>query len=97
MNLIKSIEKEIEKGNTLVLRNGNVVSEDYMINSLEKEYVKRARTGEVDVKKTTFEDFASEEMSNTMEAQEVINFLSNVLDEETEGEDEPQPRPEIEG
>lgn len=94
MNLIKAMEKEIEKGNNLVLSNGNIVSEDYMMKSLEKEYLKRARAGELDVKKTSFEEFASEELANTMETQEVITFLHNVLvgnEEPTiESEDSPQ-------
>lgn len=49
MNIIKSLNKELEKGNTIVTPNGTVTSPDAMENILKKSYISDLKTGAVDV------------------------------------------------
>ena len=49
MNIIKSLNKELEKGNTIVTPNGLVTSPDAMENVLKKSYISDLKSGDVDV------------------------------------------------
>lgn len=49
MNIIKSLNKELEKGNTIVTQNGLVTSPDAMENILKKSYINDLKSGDVDV------------------------------------------------
>lgn len=49
MNIIKSLNKELEKGNTIVTPNGTVTSPYAMENILKKSYISDLKTGAVDV------------------------------------------------
>ena len=86
MNLIKVLEKEIEKGNSIITHDGNTLSEEKFTQSLKKEYLKLARDGVLDIERVPFERFASDKIGNTLPTQEVINFLGNVLNCEAKAE-----------
>ena len=77
MNIIKSLNKELEKGNTIVTPNGLVTSPDAMENVLKKSYISDLKSGDVDVS-ISYSEYRDEFFAN--ECIKVTEILSALRD-----------------
>lgn len=61
-NLVKILQKEYNKGNTLIRKDGEIVSRERLENSLRKAYVSALKNGEFDFN-VSYPEYAIEEIS----------------------------------
>lgn len=88
MNILKSLEKELEKGNKFVLSNGVILSKEKLEDKLMKDYTKAMKDGSIDIMKTSFKDFVEIETSYILDVEELLAFIVGEVynDDTTDGE-----------
>lgn len=57
MNIFKALKKEIEKGNLCVTNSGDIISVEKYSQQVKKEYLDKAKGGEIDITKMSFNDY----------------------------------------
>lgn len=77
MNIIKFLEKEMEKGNLFITAKGDIVNNDKLNEGLKKQYVNEARAGKLDVTEVSFAKYA-EEKAHTGGYISTTSILENV-------------------
>lgn len=86
MNLLKTLEKEMEKGNYYVTEKGELVNLDKLEEKLKKDYITGAKKGEIDVITVSFSNYFEECKKGLLEVEEIINLIK-IEDEEIEDEE----------
>lgn len=88
MNIIKALEKEIDKGNDFTLANGEIVDREKLEKIAKKNYLELAKAGDIDIAETSFEeyftDFCTNEVSRT---EELTIFVQGFVDDISEHEE----------
>lgn len=83
MNIIKVLKKHIETGKTIVMTNGNIVSEEEIRKTAMKEYLTGVKSGEI-AADMSFEQYLCKASDLYASVQEIIDFIENSNDEDEE-------------
>ena len=73
-NIYKMIEKEIEKGNTLVSTGGDFLNADKLETSIKKSYVEALKKGEIDFN-VSYPEYKESALKTYTEANEITKAL----------------------
>lgn len=82
MNLIKSLEKQLEVGKNLVDENGEVFGAEKLQKKALKEYNALVKKHEVDPMEKSFKDFFFDSYENYLTVEEVIAFIKQPFETE---------------
>lgn len=91
MNIIKSLEKEIAKGNNIVLANGTICNEEKLQNELRKSYTKGMKDGSIDIMETSFKQFVGAVTVDILTVQELLEYIVGEPIENEEPTDNVEP------
>lgn len=84
MNLIKSLERQLEDGKNLVAENGEVFGAEKLQKKALKEYNLLVKKGEVDPMQVSFKDFFYDSFEDYLTVEEVIAFIKQPFEAESE-------------
>lgn len=84
MNLIKSLEKQVADGKNLVAENGEVFGAEKLQKKALKEYNLLVKKGEVDPMQVSFKDFFYDSFEDYITVEEVITFIKQPFEAESE-------------
>lgn len=84
MNLIKSLERQLEDGKNLVAENGEVFGAEKLQKKALKEYNLLVKKGEVDPMQVSFKDFFYDSFEDYLTVEEVIAFIKQPFEVESE-------------
>lgn len=84
MNLIKSLEKQVADGKNLVAENGEVFGAEKLQKKALKEYNLLVKKGEVDPMQVSFKDFFYDSFEDYITVEEVIAFIKQPFEAESE-------------
>lgn len=76
MNVIKTLKKQIEVGNTLILADGTTVKPENANKALMKNYLAGIKDGSIGTD-VSFKDYAANNQGDTLTVQELIDFIEN--------------------
>ena len=77
-NVIRILTNEIERGNTIILSNGNIVSSSLVENGIKEEYIKSLRNNTIPMT-TNYADYLKDAIGNTVKAEELLSLVQNFL------------------
>lgn len=80
MNIINTLKKEIEKGNTLVDEKGNIISAEKLEKMLTREYIAGIRSGEFGGK--SLEEHTADIADSMLTTSEILEFIIEAGDVE---------------
>ena len=97
MNIIKSLQKEIEKGNTLINKStGAVLNTDKIKENIKKDYIKALKDGSLSFE-VSFEEFTTATIdSDYLTVTSVLSMFYAPITEESAQVDGEMNEPEIE-
>lgn len=81
MNIIKTLEKNIENGNSIIDKKGNIVSFEKLQKSVSKDYTKLIQKGEIDPMNLPFSEFFYAAIEDYLVVEELIAFIKGEEDE----------------
>ena len=81
MNIIKSLEKQLEVGKNLVAENGEVFGAEKLQKKALKEYNLLVKKGEVNPMEVSFKDFFYDSFEDYITVEEVIAFIKQPFEE----------------
>lgn len=98
MNIITALKKQVEKGNTMILVNGAIVSEDKVRGALLESYLYKLKTGVISPD-MPFTEYYQMEKKNCLTVNDLICHIAGeeiaqeveTVAEEPEAEEEPEP------
>lgn len=82
MNLIRNLQKQIESGNSIIDKKGNVVSLEKLQKTVSKEYAKLVQKSEINPMDISFSDFFYSTIEDYLVVEEVIAFITGDGDSE---------------
>ena len=88
MNIIKSLEKEIAKGNNIVLANGTICNEEKLHDALRKDYAKGLKNNTIDIYMVSFRDFVKQETQDILTVTELLEYITGEAEQEEQEETE---------
>lgn len=88
MNLIKSLEKQLEVGKNLVDVNGEVFGLDKLQKKALKEYNALVKAKEIDPMQISFKEFFYDSLESHLTVREVIAFIEQPFESESEPNEE---------
>lgn len=88
MNIIKSLTKELEKGNNIVLSNGTICNEEKLHDELRKTYTKGLKDETIDIYEVSFKEFIAQETQDILTVEELLEYIKGMDLEEPETEPE---------
>ena len=77
-NIIRMLKTEIDKGNIILLSNGNFVNQEYIINDLLKDFTEELKNGKIEMTETP-ESYCNKKLSECIKAQDILTLLENTL------------------
>lgn len=84
MNLIKSLEKQLAEGKNLVSENGDVFGAEKLQKVALKEYNALVKAKEIDPMEKSFKEFFFDSYENYLTVEEVIAFIKQPFETESE-------------
>lgn len=93
MNIIKTLKKLEEKKETIIMNDGAVVSLEKFQTLKKKEYLNKAKAGEIDLTEVTFSAYVMDEVEKV----NTVSMLLTILEsdnESSEKEESDQQAPE---
>ena len=87
MNILKSLNSEKCKGNTLISCNGDVISREKAVEIIQKSYKNGVKSGDIDFTQISYKDYETEELKSYKSIDYFIGFFpggNDTLDEETQ-------------
>lgn len=75
MNIITALKKQAEKGNTMILVNGAMVSEDNLRKGLLDAYMYQLKTGVISLD-TPFTEYYADQKKKCLTVKDLISFIS---------------------
>lgn len=84
MNLIKSLEKQLADGKNLVSENGEVFGAEKLQKKALKEYNLLVKKGEVDPMEISFKEFFYDSFEDYLTVEEIIAFIKQPFETESE-------------
>ena len=75
MNLIKSLEKQLEEGKNLVAENGEIFGAEKLQKVALKEFNALVKKKEIDPMEKSFKEFFFDSYENYLTVDEVISFI----------------------
>lgn len=78
MNLVKKLEDEIQRGNTLMLRNGDIVSPEKIGKKLEKDYLKEVQAGRIDMRELPYTEYEKRRLGENVKVEDLLTLLGCV-------------------
>lgn len=91
MNLIKSLEKQLQENKNLVSETGEVFGAEKLQKVALKEYNALVKKKEIDPMKTSFKEFFFDSYENYLTVEEVIAFIKQPFEAESEPTDSAEP------
>lgn len=91
MNIIKTLEKEMEKGNDYILPNGVIGNEEKLQDELRKSYTKGMKDGSIDIMETSFKQFVGDVTVDILTVQELLEYITSEPIENEEPSDNVEP------
>lgn len=76
MNIIKTLEKQMESGNVVILESGNVVKDDKIRGEVMKDYLAGLKAGTIDMD-TSFTAYYAGQKSKFLSVAELITYIKN--------------------
>lgn len=93
MNIITALKKQAEKGNTMVLANGAMVSEDNLRKGLLDAYMYQLKTGVISPD-TPFTEYYADQKKKCLTVKDLISFITqepeSAAEEEVDQTDAPE-------
>ena len=77
-NIIRMLKSEIEKGNTIILTNGNFVNEEYLLNDILKSFTDDLKSGKIDMSVTP-DDYKNKKLSECIKATDLLKEIEKIL------------------
>lgn len=87
MNIIKSLEKQLEVGKNLVDENGEVFGAEKLRKKALKEYNLLVKKGEVNPMEVSFKDFFYDSFEDYLTVEEIISFIKQPFEAESDPEE----------
>lgn len=84
MNIIKSLEKQLAEGKNLVAENGEVFGAEKLQKVSLREYNSLVKKKEIDPMEKSFKDFFFDSYENYLTVEEVIVFIKQPFEVESE-------------
>ena len=84
MNIIKSLEKQLQENKNLVSETGEVFGAEKLQKVALKEYNALVKKKEIDPMKKSFKDFFFDSYENYLTVEEVIAFIKQPFEEESD-------------
>lgn len=78
MNLMKKLEDEIQRGNTLMLGNGDIVSPEKIGKKLEKDYLKEVQAGRIDMRELPYTEYEKRRLGENVKVEDLLTLLGCV-------------------
>lgn len=78
MNLVKKLEDEIQRGNTLMLGNGDIVSPEKIGKKLEKDYLKEVQAGRIDMRELPYTEYEKRRLGENVKVEDLLTLLGCV-------------------
>lgn len=85
MNILKSLNSEKCKGNTLISPNGDVMTKEKAVDIIQKMYKNGVKSGDIDFTIVTYKDYETEQLKGYKSIDYFIGFFpggDDTLDEE---------------
>lgn len=90
MNIIKTLKKLEEKKEIIIMNDGAVVSLEKFQTLKKKEYLNKAKAGEIDLSEVTFSAYVMDEVEKV----NTVSMLLAILESDNEQETADQQAPE---
>lgn len=90
MNIIKTLKKLEEKKEIIIMNDGAVVSLEKFQTLKKKEYLNKAKAGEIDLSEVTFSTYVMDEVEKV----NTVSMLLAILESDNEQETADQQAPE---
>lgn len=78
MNLVKKLEDEMQRGNTLMLGNGDIVSPEKIGKKLEKDYLKDVQAGRIDMRELPYTEYEKRRLGENVKVEDLLTLLGCV-------------------
>lgn len=78
MNLVKKLEDEMQRGNTLMLGNGDIVSPEKIGKKLEKDYLKEVQAGRIDMRELPYTEYEKRRLGENVKVEDLLTLLGCV-------------------
>ena len=77
-NILRTLKSEIQKGNTVIMSNGNFVNERYIISDLFDDFTKDLKNGKIEMTETP-ESYCNKKLLECIKAEDVLKMLETML------------------
>lgn len=81
MNIVKTLQKQIEDGNTIVKDNGDIVSLEKLQKVVLKEYNKDVKAGVINPMEKSFSEYFYDSVDEYLTVEEVLAFITAIPEE----------------
>lgn len=85
MNIVKTLQKQIEDGNTIIKENGDIVSLEKLQKVVLKEYNKDVKNGDVNPMEKPFSEYFYDSVEEYLTVEEVLTFITAIPESEPVG------------
>lgn len=75
MNIVKTLKKELEKGNKYITLDCEVLNEEKLTKLFQKNYLAGVKAGDIDMTEITFSEYCEMQFNDIMLVEDLIEYV----------------------